>query len=106
MSEYTKGPWEAKNLLGNNTGFTTIGPADCNTLILLARDHVRQSNIEHQANANLIAASPTLYEACKEIQRFYNGVGTVLKYEMAIDAYNNSATKDRVDAAIASAEGK
>ncbi len=57
---YTKGEWKARKLF-NRLGHE-IWIVECNR-ILIARDLT-------EANAQLIVASPDLYEACKEAYSF------------------------------------
>lgn len=66
--EYTKGQWEAL-LHSDKRGFNIFSP---DKFITSLRFNTGVETMrEVSANAQLIAASPSLYEACQMIKRFW-----------------------------------
>ena len=66
MSEFTKGKWKVIK----STPIEAVIGSDSESLrIVLPREHVHQSNLEHEANAHLIAASPAMYAAIEAALR-------------------------------------
>ena len=68
MSKFTKGPWK---LRGNNIGVSDVSETQSyGMLINIASVDEFDLASDWQANANLIAAAPDMYEALEELLGF------------------------------------
>ena len=101
-TKHTPTPWQAR--LHEGGPLWIIGPDPDNFNIIATT-----TKGNDKANAKFIVRACNshvkLLAACKELHHFLTeSVGQVLTHKMASDAYVNSLTKDRVEAAIAEAE--
>ena len=93
--EYTKGEWgmyQYETELGTEVKIYSVDNSE--DIAYVGRVGFRQAEI--QANANLIAASPDMYEALKEARRNIDFTGYV----------QVSTIVNFIDRALAKAEGK
>jgi hypothetical protein len=97
-AKHTPGPWQAKGCLVNAArGTVFIGAADSPSMPFSAG--------EEEANVRLIAAAPDLLEACKQM---IAKVTRIPSDDMSIENMMSdvSAELERMEAAIAKAEGR
>lgn len=115
---YTKGEWTASKTYdfdGTLVSYIECGKKCVARTCLL---DIEASEDENQANAQLIAAAPEMYEALKKLRdQFRELVGILLKhgqtdllYELKIgrgqDRYGNGSACDKADRALTKADGK
>ncbi|EMO9523411.1 hypothetical protein RJ634_005989 [Pseudomonas aeruginosa] len=91
---FTKGPWRP--------GFKNIGHVTAENGAVIAKCERLTSLVNVQANARLMAASPELLEALRELLSVYEG--TVRSAHCQVEADNE--TVDMARAAIAKATGQ
>lgn len=76
MSEtkFTPGPWEMRRLIdGNGKPYATL--YECHINLGPCMIWCPPGNVEQEANARLISASPDLYAACKKVVEHYGDPG-------------------------------
>ncbi len=70
MASHTKGPWAVESWRNGFTGNVAIqGPSPHEHAVPVCWIGANRSSAENEANARLIAASPTLVEALEELAR-------------------------------------
>lgn len=94
MSEFTKGPWEAR--LMPQTTFITAKSSDSEpTMYICDTNKARMPMGEEIANAQLIAASPDMYNALKEEMKEWDSCNhpSFRVMELIQDALNKADDK-------------
>ena len=96
MKQYTPGPWNSERAYGERD--TYISGSNTALVCKLIPQQLRE---ETKANAALIAAAPELYEALKEAHEY------IRRHSSTSVMYGGKPTiLDRIDSALAAAEGK
>jgi hypothetical protein len=93
MSEHTKGPWYGKEGM-------VYGEEDGATIALIRQNGGEE---ESKANAQLIATSPELLEACKYVYKHFTESPSILWPDLNM---GKSKMSDLLENAINKAEGR
>jgi hypothetical protein len=67
---YTKGEWEVMKWLGERRGYNVLSQTNGLIASIPMNVGLEHTMVEAQANAQLISASPNMYEALKKIQEW------------------------------------
>ena len=104
VKKHTPGPWAQFRTVNGDRFITAEGDRGLIELATVYAEAEYQAKLPDEANARLIAAAPEMLEALRAAQLELNEYFELLRRDHPMhDAY---LTGDKVDAAIAKAEGR